>query len=121
MKAYQNREDLLDAGPEVFLQQLWGNKPKEIKDAERAGKDRVSGGENEDDLDRNDLIQHGGEGLSGLLPDKGRTGMYSYKNIVACLEREFFSNPAIAPETKTEVARELIKYLETQRKNISLY
>ena len=32
MKAYENREALLEIGPEVFLRQLWGNEPaKQLK------------------------------------------------------------------------------------------
>ena len=117
MKAFDNREALLEVGPEVFLRQLWGNEPaKQLKAVE------PSASETEADDDE-DLTQHGGEGPNfggedEFIKDKGQASFHAFKNLVAKLDHEFLDSKEYTREAKLKFITELITWLENRKKHL---
>jgi hypothetical protein len=117
MKAYENREALLEIGPEVFLRQLWGNEP-----AKQLNAVEPSASETETD-DEEDLTQHGGEGPNfggddDFIKDKGQASFHAFKNLVAKLDHEFLASKEYTREAKLKFITELITWLENRKKHL---
>jgi hypothetical protein len=99
--------------PAAFMAQIWGNEPTKLKDRNDVdvASDDASAEEDDDEEDDEDKGQHGGEALN-FFSDKGKPAMAHFKDVVAALEREFFSSDGFTTQAKRAFAEELIRWLQ---------
>jgi hypothetical protein len=74
--------------------------------------------EEDDDEERADLEQSGGEGFTSFFPDKGKAGFLGLKKLTASLQHDFFQSKSYTLAAKQQFITDLINWLETQRKNL---
>lgn len=120
MKAYEKRIALLSVDPEDFMANIWGNEPKEIPDKSDVTSDDMSTSdstEQDDDEEDTNENQHGGDGLSGLFPDKDKADFYSFARVTKSLYENVLTH--LTPRAARSFIDELIKWLEGERKKIS--
>ena len=115
IRAWENRDSELALSDwDAYMRVLYGNEPKKLKTGFKR---------QEDEEDRDDLEQSGGEGLNfgreeTIFADKGRPAIANFKQLVALLEREFFQSREITRQAKLEFITALIDWLENQKKNL---
>lgn len=115
IRAWENRNsELALADWAAYMRDLYGNEPKKLK------ADYKAEPEEKDPDDE----QSGGDGFGPglgeptIFADKGKPGFYSFKQITAMLDREFFESKSVTLEAKTQFASELISWLEARKKNL---
>jgi hypothetical protein len=117
IRAWENRDSELAVNDwDAYMRALYGNEPKKLKGG--AKWEKRSSDPDEDEESDEDLKQHGGEGLQTVFPDRGKPVFLGFKNLVAALQHDFFGSKEYSLEAKEQFIDELIKWLETQRKNL---
>jgi hypothetical protein len=113
IRAWENRDSELAVNDwESYMRALYGNEPKKLKAPSSRAKPE------QDDEERDDLEQSGGEGFQMFFPDKGKPGFLGFKNLTAALEHDFFASKSYTLAAKQQFITDLINWLETQRKNL---
>lgn len=115
IRAYENRDSELAVSDwDAYMRVLYGNVPKKLKapsyQEEPAERDE------DDELERDILEQSGGEGLSGLFPDKDKADFYSLKKVIASLRQNVLAHLTL--KAKRDFLTELGNWVENEKKNL---